>query len=203
MSWFDRLLPSISTRPRSNLVPPAITTQATQQDASRPTVQNTGLASTLSEAQDFLDSPSGRHSETDLSRLGDELGISAGPTTDAESAAAAAAQPRDENTALTNDSAGDMPDSNPVLKSSAVSASAAAAVAAAPAAAAAGGGEGTDDSATGKGRKKDYRASFDGYDFNTLRKVGSLQLGGAPRNQGGGPELAGARPMGARGHEPT
>lgn len=168
-------------------------------------MQNTGLATTSSEAQDSLDcSPSGRHNEADLSKLGDELGISAGPT-DAE--AAAAAQPRDGSTTLTNDSAGDMPDSGPVLKSSA---STSAAVAAA--AAAAGEGEGADDSATGKGEggapplhrsNKDHRASFDGYDFNTLRKVGSLRMGGGPKNQGGVPELAAVRSIGARGYKPT
>ena len=180
-------------------------------------MQTTGFATTSSEAQDSLDcSHSGRHSEADLSKLGDELGISAGPT-DAEAAAAAvaaAAQARDGN--ATNDSAGDMPDGDPVLKTSAsmpAAVAGAGAGAAATSAAAAGDGDGADDSATGKGdggapeaalrRNKDHRASFDGYDFNTLRKVGSLRMGGGPMNQGGVPKLAAARSTGARGCKPT
>lgn len=178
----------------------------------------TGLATAWSEAQDSLDcSFSGRHSEADLSKLGDELGISAGPT-DAEAAAAAAAvQPRDGKMLPTNNGAGDITDGGRVQNLSAstsaavAAAAAAAAASAAAAAASAGEGEGTNGPATEEGeggadpahrRNKDNRASFDGYDFNTLRKVGSLRMGGAPKNQGSVPELAAARSMDARGSKP-
>eukprot|EP00903_Cladosiphon_okamuranus_P006960 g6774.t1 len=177
------------------------TWMATQTDAPRPGMQTTGLATTSSEAQDSLDvSHSGRHSEADLSKLGDELGISAGPK-DTE----AAAETRDGNTTKTNDSAGDAPGDDPAVK---LSASTSAAVAAA---AAASEGDGADDSASGKGasnppdhrKNKDHRASFDGYDFNTLRKVGSLRMGSSAKNQASAPKLAAARSMGAQGHKPT
>ncbi|CBN75159.1 protein kinase [Ectocarpus siliculosus] len=184
------------------------TWMATQQDAPRPGMQGTGgPAMTSSEAQDYLDydSPSGRYSKADLDKLGDELGIAAGPTTDAEAAAeaaggGAAAQPEGAGATSTtgeekkNDNFDDsMPDisSGPVLKPSASASSAAAA----------GEGGGAGAGAARREGRRSNRASFDGYDFNTLRKVGSLRMG-VSSNQGGAPKLAAGRSMDAQGNKP-
>lgn len=155
-------------------------------------MQGAGLAMASSEAQDFLDneSPSGRHSKTDLAKLGDELGIAAGPTdleAAEEAAGGGAAQSEGAGAASTigeeeDDFDDSMPTSGPVLKSSV----------------SAGEGGGGAGAARREGRKT-HRASFDGYDFNTLRKVGSLRMG-APSNQGGATQLAAARSMDARGN---
>ncbi|CAN0167441.1 unnamed protein product, partial [Scytosiphon promiscuus] len=70
------------------------TWMATQQDAPRPGGSNSGVAASSGEAQDSLDecdSRSGRHRETDLDKLGDELGIAAERTGDPRAATGAGA----------------------------------------------------------------------------------------------------------------
>lgn len=167
-------------------------------------MQGTGPAVTSSEAQDYLDndSPSGRYSKADLDKLGDELGIAAGPTRDgeaAEAAGGAAAQPEGAGaTSTTGEEEEDdnfddsMPDisSGPVVKSSASASSAAAA----------GEGGGAGAGAARREGRRTNRASFDGYDFNTLHKVGSLRMG-VSSNQGGAPQLAATRSMDAQGNK--
>lgn len=97
---------------------------------------------------------------------------------------------------------GGVPDHAPVLHSAATTSAALAAAAtkaAQRAGAGAGKGEGggANAAAAPPRHRKDNRASFDGYDFNTLRKVGSLRMG-TQKSQGGAgvPQLAAARSMG-------
>lgn len=135
--------------------------------------------STTSDIDSLDCSRSGRVSQADLSKLGDELGISAGPA--AAASAAAVAPDQDGHAAAAGDGGGDYTtEGSAVLKPSK---STSAGIAAAAAAAAAK-EDGEDDeeekievsaSAAPRLRNKDHRASFDGYDFNTLRKVGSAQ----------------------------
>lgn len=167
-------------------------------------MQGTGPAMASSEAQDYLDndSPSGRHNKADLDKLADELGIAAGPTEEVEAVGGGAAKSEGAGaTSTTGEEEDDnfddsMPESGPVLKSSVSEGDGGAAAAAGK-----GEGGGGAGAARREGRRT-HRASFDGYDFNTLRKVGSLRMG-IHSNQGGAPQLAAARSTDAQGNKTT
>lgn len=204
-----------NARRRSPRVSTGLNLQVTNDDA-RPAVET--VAPTASrEAQHYLDddalsdldsSRSGRVSETDLSKLADELGIAPGAT----EATAAASEVRDgesmpDRGGKSNGGDGEahggtanigVPDSGErsgsavsanfngqsTKASGSASASAAAGTAAVDSMAGTGGER--QDASPGKSKK----ASFDGYDFNTFRKVGAHGVG---RTDQGLPQLASRR----------